>query len=202
VANLAYDEAQVRLTGFYNWLISQAETKQIILNLTGKAEADKILSAANFNQPPRASTPEEVAAVGISFLKEITEGIDPVDLSDKYGVTPSYNTSSLQDHFNEVMRRYIDLTIDYVERELASTEDDRNAASALIREPGKGAWYPFEIEQSIGRFLKDHPSIDRNAFIMMKFGKTKTHELILQSIRTTLEKYGIVGLRSDDKEIS
>jgi hypothetical protein len=35
---------------------------------------------------------------------------------------------------------------------------------------------------------------------MMKFGKTRMHETILQSIKTTLNKYSINGLRSDDKE--
>ena len=58
---------------------------------------------------------------------------------------------------------------------------------------------PVEITESIKRFKYDHPDSTRNAFIMMKFGKTTAHTNIIESIRDTLSSIGFNGLRADDK---
>jgi hypothetical protein len=199
VANLAFDEAAARLSGFYQWLISESPAKEITQKLMQLVDVDKLLSTAGNREPPKATTPEEVAAVGIFFLKKISEGAEPFRLSEEYGITPSYNTSSLQDYFNEIMQRYLDPTFEYIEREISNI-DEEDVSSILEEAIRNEVWYPPEIEQSLKRFLNDHPHIKRNAFIMMKFGKTQAHERILSSIRITLEKYGISGLRSDDRE--
>jgi len=60
--------------------------------------------------------------------------------------------------------------------------------------------YPLEITESLERFLRDYPEIHRNAFVMMKFGKTKAHDLIIDAIRSTLDQYSIHALRADDKQ--
>jgi hypothetical protein len=58
---------------------------------------------------------------------------------------------------------------------------------------------PSEIADSINRFRSDHANPDKVAFVMMRFGITKTHNQIIQSLRTELEKHEIIALRADDK---
>lgn len=57
-----------------------------------------------------------------------------------------------------------------------------------------------EIKESISRFQSDYPEPNKVGFIIMRFGNTKLHEQILQAIRDTLNKHGLVALRADDKE--
>ena len=59
---------------------------------------------------------------------------------------------------------------------------------------------PPELTNSMAAFLKDNPDPQKVAFIMMQFAKTRIHDEIAETIRTTLAQYGIVGLRADDKE--
>lgn len=60
--------------------------------------------------------------------------------------------------------------------------------------------YPLIISESFNKFNKDNPFFERNAFIMMQFGRTKLHKLIVDSVRKTLKKYDIQGFRADDKQ--
>lgn len=59
-------------------------------------------------------------------------------------------------------------------------------------------YIPVEITDSLNHFKKDHPDPSKIAFIVMQFGKTRIHEEIMESVKTELNKYGIVGLRADD----
>ncbi len=56
------------------------------------------------------------------------------------------------------------------------------------------------IEHSLARFRKDYPNESKVAFIMMRFGTTKAHQMIVAGIRNALTPLGITGLRADDKE--
>jgi len=58
---------------------------------------------------------------------------------------------------------------------------------------------PPEITESIRAFQAEHPDPSNVAFIMMRFGTTKAHEEILQTLRKHLQKHGIAGLRADDR---
>lgn len=56
-----------------------------------------------------------------------------------------------------------------------------------------------EIAKEIEAFNADHKG-KKTAFIIMQFSKTTAHDKIVQTIKDTLDKHGIIGLRADDKE--
>jgi nucleoside 2-deoxyribosyltransferase len=59
---------------------------------------------------------------------------------------------------------------------------------------------PAELSESIERFRKDHPTPQKVAFIMMRFGRTKAHHEIVTSLRDELALHGIKAVRADDKD--
>lgn len=59
---------------------------------------------------------------------------------------------------------------------------------------------PPEIQQSIRDFRLDHPDPRKVAFLMMKYGKTKAHQNIVEGIKQALSPHGIVALRADEKD--
>jgi hypothetical protein len=72
--------------------------------------------------------------------------------------------------------------------------ENRTAEAALELE------FPPELAESMKRFRKDHPNPTGCAFVMMRFGTTKAHTEIIQSIRDALANHGVKALRADDKE--
>lgn len=199
------NEAKSRLVAFLSWLEMTPETSKIISKLREQADGKSILNEStgfSYNTPPQASTPEEIAAVGLELVERCKEGEDPTQMSAHYKIYPlnyTYIYGDTQAFFNEVMRRYIWPFVQYVERELRKY-NEKGGAKALITTRRRSITdVPLEITESIKGFIKDHPHYKRNAFIMMPFGETKGHQAIVRAIRSTLEKYGIKGLRSDDK---
>ena len=57
-----------------------------------------------------------------------------------------------------------------------------------------------EIASGIEKFRNEHPSPLKTAFIIMRFGSTSAHIAIVDSIKSALQRYGIKGLRADDRE--
>jgi hypothetical protein len=57
-----------------------------------------------------------------------------------------------------------------------------------------------EVENSLKAFRRDHPRRQKTAFIIMRFGSSRSHSKVLSAIRRTLKTHGIVGLRADDKQ--
>jgi hypothetical protein len=57
---------------------------------------------------------------------------------------------------------------------------------------------PVEITDSLNHFKRDHPDPSKIAFIVMQFGKTRSHEEIMEGVKQELKRYGITGLRADD----
>lgn len=58
---------------------------------------------------------------------------------------------------------------------------------------------PSDLELNVRNLKNDYPG-KKIAFIIMRFGSGKAYDSIVSSIRLTLEPYGIVALRADDKE--
>jgi hypothetical protein len=56
-----------------------------------------------------------------------------------------------------------------------------------------------EIAKEIESFNADYKG-KKTAFIIMQFSKTKAHDKIVKTIKETLKKHNIIGLRADDKE--
>ncbi|NQV26949.1 MAG: hypothetical protein HQ518_21575 [Rhodopirellula sp.] len=195
VRNLAYDEAQARLAGFYDWLRSEPETLVIVERLENETGAAEILEAGSHRSPPNASTPEQIAGVGLLLVRQIKDGAAAYDLSERYGITPSFNSAKLQDYFAAVFDRFVAPAFEYIRREVAITSVAATPALSSF-----ASTYPLEITESLARFGRDHPDPRRTAFIMMQFGATSMHNAIVSSIRSTLAKYGVTALRADDKE--
>ncbi|MBN1638933.1 MAG: hypothetical protein JW866_08190 [Ignavibacteriales bacterium] len=59
-----------------------------------------------------------------------------------------------------------------------------------------------EIAREIESFRADYPEGTKTAFIIMQFTSTKAHDNIITTIKTTLCKHNVTGLRADDKEYS
>jgi hypothetical protein len=59
-----------------------------------------------------------------------------------------------------------------------------------------------EVALVVRRILEDFPECTKNVFIMMKFKSTPQFDEITQAIRQGLRKYGLWGIRADDKAYS
>ncbi len=59
---------------------------------------------------------------------------------------------------------------------------------------------PIEIQESLKRFKFDHPDPRKVAFVIMRFGESMAHIDIDVGIKEGLKKYGLTGLRADEKQ--
>lgn len=59
---------------------------------------------------------------------------------------------------------------------------------------------PLDIQESLQRFRRDYPEGTNTAFIIMQFRDSGFHSQIVDGVKSALKKYGIDGLRADDKE--
>jgi hypothetical protein len=59
---------------------------------------------------------------------------------------------------------------------------------------------PNEIKESLEQFRRDHMDSSKVAFLIMKFGSTEMHSEIVTSVKNTLAKNNIIGVRADEKE--
>ncbi len=200
LSNLNYDEASIRLSGFLQWLELEDVTRSILQNLQSTVDVSTILETAGNRNPPKASTAEEIAAIGVFIMMECRKGVDIVDIGDKYGIEPPFSTSSIQDHLNEIVHRYINPAIDFIERKLVQQTKAKVITQYDPYDVGVRIKPPLEITESLERFIRDNSDYQRNAFIMMKFGVTKAHQAIVESVRYVLNRYGIKALRADDKQ--
>lgn len=55
------------------------------------------------------------------------------------------------------------------------------------------------LETPLRAFLADHPTFDRNVFVMMRFKPTAQHRAIIETIRASLAANGYDAVRADDK---
>lgn len=72
--------------------------------------------------------------------------------------------------------------------------------TVLTGTSGSNQWFPPAIADSLATFRLDHPDPAKVAFVMMRFGTTRAHTTITETIRSTLQPLGITALRADDKE--
>jgi hypothetical protein len=59
---------------------------------------------------------------------------------------------------------------------------------------------PPEIVESLESFRADYPNPLKVAFLMMRFGRTKAHEAIVEGISAALDPLGIAVVRADGKQ--
>jgi hypothetical protein len=200
ITNMNCNEVDARLSGFLDWLESNEATSSILTQIENETRVAELLKKADYNLPPVASSPEDFVQIGIHFIREVKAGKPLWGLSNTYGIHPSYNTTSIQAMVDEIVDRYIDPAVDYLQMKVAETtqKDERVKLATVIRDATETI--PPEIKISLQKFREDHPVNQKSAFIIMQFSKTIAHQNIVEAIKKVSEKHGIVALRADDKE--
>jgi hypothetical protein len=89
------------------------------------------------------------------------------------------------DKIEELANQYVKAILEAMKQKIEKISDD------AITIP--------EIAKEIESFNADHKG-KKTAFIIMQFSKTTAHDKIVLTIKDTLKKHGIIGLRADDKE--
>lgn len=137
------------------------------------------------------------------LLLQVRDGQEPPQLSKYSEADQVYNAALLineglvegeaiqggsGEYISTVMTQLTSAGHDFLEKETSTIEASLESA------------FPTELAESLKRFRKDHPNPSKCAFIMMRFGTTKAHNEIVQSIRDTLGAHEIKALRADDKD--
>ena len=194
----SYLEVNARLHGLYDWMRHQPEINAIIEDVISSSEARSILqTCSGLVDPPDAKTIEEIAGVGLLLLQSVADGGELYYIAQTYHIRPGFSTSKIQEWVDAVVDRFVSPAIAYVDRRLQQIADSQ---VALPSQAAANVGYPLEITESLRRFQLDHPDPRRVAFIIMQFGTTRAHSAIVEAIRATLLKYGIAGVRADDKQ--
>lgn len=123
INSLRHSDSEVRLTGLYQWFIEQPAIKAILDRLTAQVDADKVLKNAGHFTPPNASSPEEIAFVGIRVLQDCVNGEKIFRLTHKYGVPPPFSNYKFQDQLNEFLERFIVPALDYIRTQLTMLDE-------------------------------------------------------------------------------
>lgn len=118
LGSLNFTDAETRLAGFLSWLESQPETKRIIDDLKKHILVSDLLKDCGGLNSPKASSPDEIAAVGLFLMEKCREGVELFKLCHNYGIRPAYSTFSLQAYVDEAMERFIGPTVDYIQSHL------------------------------------------------------------------------------------
>lgn len=137
------------------------------------------------------------------LLLQVRDGQEPPQLSQYSEADQVYNAALLiNDGFvdGEAIQGGNGEYVSTVMTQLTSAGHDFLEQGALSDEPALESEFPTELAESLKRFRKDYPNSSKCAFIMMRFGTTKAHNEIVQSIRDTLGAHGIKALRADDKD--
>lgn len=54
ISSLRHSDAEVRLSGFYKWLIAQPATKSVLDRLAARVDVAKLLEGVGNHVPPKA----------------------------------------------------------------------------------------------------------------------------------------------------
>ncbi len=173
ILNLSYQESLDRLRGFYQWLMSNPRTKDLLDNVALAADGQAILSNADRNSAPRASTIEEIDAVALYILKLACDGTDLYRIAFDRGISPPYRSSSKQAYFKELMQRYIAPLIENIEQRLAESarteaeggdSTNSNDTREDIASIDKGMEWTKETATEVWSSIKEEFDISKTAF--------------------------------------
>ncbi|NTW99710.1 MAG: nucleotide-binding protein [Geobacteraceae bacterium] len=92
----------------------------------------------------------------------------------------------LEDYIQTIVQQYVNSVLQ------SQRKPSKNISSEAVSMP--------EIASGLEKFRADYPIGKKTAFIIMQFGNTTPHQLIVTCIKDTLRKHGITALRADDKE--
>lgn len=143
--NMKYDEDQVRVSGFLDWLEKEPLTASIVKKLRTEITIENLLEGCESGNPPQVSSPEEQARVGIFLMEKCREGKGLWALSHEYGIKPKYSTNMIQDFADEVYERFIEPTCGYLEDILRDQMEEQSVEDIAL-ERLSSVFSPFFIE--------------------------------------------------------
>lgn len=123
LSGLRYDEAGIRFSAFWAWLEKQKETSEIINGIKKSVDVEDLLKDCDAHNPPRAGSLEEVVVVGLFFMENCKSEPQLWRLSHTHGITPSYSTTSCQDLNDEIIERFVEPAIDFIQEKLQEREE-------------------------------------------------------------------------------
>jgi len=121
LASLDFQDATHRLAGFVEWLDSDP-VSAAVLNKLRSRNVQPLLDAAGFQNPPKAKTPEDVAAIGLAIIELAREKHTEIfQIGMAIGVHA--RSSRVQDTCDEIMRRYVRPLMKYLDVRLFTAPD-------------------------------------------------------------------------------
>jgi Protein of unknown function (Hypoth_ymh) len=121
LASLDFEDATARLGGFVEWLETDERTAAVLNELRSRS-IQPLLTAAGYQNPPKAKTPEDVAAIGLWIIDQaVTRETDMFQIGYQIGVHSS--SSRVQDSQDEIMRRYVRPLLKYLDIRVFATPD-------------------------------------------------------------------------------
>lgn len=131
VLHLNQHEAKFRLTGFIDWLESHDQIRKILQNIKSNTDLKAILAGCEKGFPPSATTPKEIAAVGIYIMEECRRANHIYRLVYYLGIAPTHRSAGTQDYVDEANERYIQPAIDYIERHIIELLEASNVDNLI-----------------------------------------------------------------------
>jgi hypothetical protein len=121
LASLDFQDATHRLAGFIEWLDSDPAAATVLNELRSR-DVQPLLNAAGFQNPPKAKTPEDVAAIGLAIIELAVQKQTPIfQIGSSIGVRST--SSRVQDTCDEIMRRYIRPLMKFLDIRLFTAPD-------------------------------------------------------------------------------
>ena len=193
--NADFQEVTHRLVALLDWMESKAEIKAILDDLRASGGGTALLQEADFHTPPKARTPQEIAAVGLTLIDWCkASGNQLFEIAFAQGIHGSNAGNSVIPHSEAALRRYIEPFLNYVIRELPAEPE---SVPSTIQQA-----VPVAIQESLNLFQSQHPDPRKVCFVMMQFGETTAHDEIERGIKETLSKYGLTGFLARDKQFN
>jgi predicted nucleotide-binding protein len=140
VTNMNYQESRSRISGFLDWLDANEVTASVLSETENTTKVVEILKKASFHIPPAVSSPEDIVQIGLYFMRQVKLGKEVWGLSQAYGIQPSFSTRKVQHLEDEVINRYIEPAIEYIQDKLIEkmeTFDNMTSISSSQADPQK-----------------------------------------------------------------
>ena len=139
-------EATFRLKAFAEFLNSTALVKDIVEDVPS---VDRIIKRSMRDHPPVAGSREEIVGVGLHIMKECSRRKDLADLAVELGIVRTNVLLGGQKKVDEVMERFIEPALDYVEEKLVALAGEGPAEQAA-RELTEGVFEDRPGVESVG----------------------------------------------------
>jgi len=144
ITGMNFEESGSRLSGLISWLETNETTSPILLSLNNDARVSELLGNRKDRKPPAVSSPEDIVLLGLYFLRNVSSGKELYNLALKYGIHPSYQTTSAQDLSDEVVNRYINPALDYIEDRLIEAIEKDKPLGFRVSQDISSTTYPLE----------------------------------------------------------